>query len=92
MLRRGLSRGYEYLDARDAFTSFDLDGDGVLDEVEVESALTHIIIQPGEPASVPVYRQRIMDKADHHHNHILTFDEFRDLEREVKAIVIEKRK
>ncbi|KAH6566530.1 hypothetical protein BASA60_009464 [Batrachochytrium salamandrivorans] len=71
---------------------FDLDGDGVLDEVEVESALTHIIIQPGEPASVPVYRQRIMDKADHHHNHILTFDEFRDLEREVKAIVIEKRK
>ncbi|KAJ8329995.1 hypothetical protein BDV3_003335 [Batrachochytrium dendrobatidis] len=92
ILRRGLAQIYEYQDAQDAFHSFDKDGDGVLDEVEVESALTHIIIQPGEPASVPVYRQRILDKADHHHNHILTFDEFRDLEREVKAIVVEKRK
>ncbi|KAL2914946.1 hypothetical protein HK105_205489 [Polyrhizophydium stewartii] len=91
VLRRSLAGLYADMDAREAFQSLDRDGDGVLDEHEVELAVQRIIPNDDEKATA-YYAQRIIEKADHDHDHLISFSEFRDMESEVKAIVKERKR
>lgn len=88
VFRRGVSHFYEYLDARDSFRQFDCDGDGVLDEHEVERVIKTITPSCDEK-TIHAYASRILEKADRDHDHVISFEEYLDMEREVQAIYTE---
>ncbi|KAJ3033788.1 hypothetical protein HDV00_005829 [Rhizophlyctis rosea] len=103
ILRRGLVDFYGYLDRRESFEVFDIDHNGVLDPEEIRKVLTDVIKDrnvgaiigtpgvPGEDELISAYMTRILEKADVNHDLKINFDEYKDVVKELGAIVGERR-
>ncbi|KAI8849426.1 mitochondrial carrier domain-containing protein [Chytridium lagenaria] len=97
MFRRQLNTTYDYLDRSDSFKSFDKDGNGYLDRVEVEDAMKSIIPKSiVSPEHLPYYEsmidtstRRILTKADRDGDGRISFSEYIAMVDEVKSIFLE---
>ncbi|KAJ3029514.1 UNVERIFIED_CONTAM: hypothetical protein HDU68_011907 [Siphonaria sp. JEL0065] len=95
MFRRQLAEAYHYLDMRDSFQKFDLDGNGVLDKNELADAMRAVIPKAGfEDAE---YEKMILDaimrilaSADTNHDYSISFEEYPRMTEEVEKIYAEK--
>ncbi|KAJ3190521.1 hypothetical protein HK101_008725 [Irineochytrium annulatum] len=97
VFRRQLAGVYNTMDQKDSFKNFDTDGNGVLDERELAEAIRKVLPRNQLPPElVPHYDQlianytsRILEKADVNHDTKISFQEYPDMESEVKKIVTE---
>jgi Ca2+-binding EF-hand superfamily protein len=90
VLRRTACDFYGYLDHRDIFEEFDTDHNGKLDEQEVRALLVRALGPHTSQPQIPVYLERVINRADHDKDKMISFQEYTDLEREVIAIVKER--
>ena len=94
MLRRGWTRLYDHMDQKEIFKTCDRDGNGKLDRSEVEAVLEKMILAMGEPSPktlLNAYMDRIITQADHDHDQMISFEEFADMQRELRVILRERR-
>lgn len=82
MLRRNTADLYTYLDHRDTFKKYDTDNNGKLDRQEVKDLLSVFV----SSSDIPRQLDRVFSTADSDRDDMISFQEYRDLEREMKLI------
>lgn len=93
MLKRNLQNLYGYLDLRDSFFRFDRDHNGKLDKEEVTLILENIVKALDDPAypvskseTISKYIEHLISKCDKDGDSMISFQEYRSLENEIRAI------